>query len=328
MRNKSLFVLTFTFTVILFIVLAYIFILNRGNIFNIEYREDLNKDHNEKEAQIVPNEKLQSVSIVKEFDDINFLKSISNLDSSGKQSQFQFENLTIKGGVVPHHAIASEMIAEFFNILSTQNPSTILLLGPNHTEKGNSKFVTSETMWQTPFGAVDSDMDLIQYLKSNNIITVDSYVVEEDQSIYAMIPYIKYFLPETKVVPVLISSSANEDEINRFVDQLINFTGKDQKTILVASVDFSHYLNQSEAKKRDDVTIRLIEQRDYSNLLKLNSDYLDGPQAVALLLKYLEKIDFKDMYFLGYDNSGTMIKNNTIPTTSYYSIIYGRDLSQ
>lgn len=326
MRNKSLFVLTFT--VIFFIVLAYIFILNIGNIFNIEYRDNLNKEHNEKEEQIVLNEKSQSVSIVKEFDEINFLKSISNLDSNGKKPKFQFENLTIKGGVVPHHTVASEMIAEFFNILSTQSPSTIVLLGPNHTEKGNSGFITSDAKWQTPFGVVDSEIDLIRDLRNTTDITLDSSIVEFDQSIYALIPYIKYFLPETKVVPVLISSSANEDEINQFMNQLVNLTEKDQKTILVASVDFSHYLNQSEAKDRDKITINLIEQRDYKKLLKLNSDYLDSPNAIVLLLKYLEKINYNDMQILEYDNSGKMIKNDTIPTTSYYSIIYGSNLSQ
>ena len=70
----------------------------------------------------------------------------------------------ISGGIIPHHFLASELIADFFNQLSGQHPQTIILVGPNHYERGEFKVLTSLKGWDTPYGLLEPNKEFLEYL--------------------------------------------------------------------------------------------------------------------------------------------------------------------
>ena len=122
------------------------------------------------------------------------------------------------------------------------------------------------------------------------------------------------------MVPILISGHTTQKEVEILASNLKDFIGED--TILVAPVDFSHYLTNDQAKEKDKVTLEVIKNYDYRQLFTLNNDYLDSPPSIAALLMVMQMLGTTKMDLLHHTNSGELQKDNYIETTSYFSIIY------
>lgn len=228
---------------------------------------------------------------------------------------------SIRGGITPHHLLPGTILSRFFYAVSQKSPSTIIIIGPNHSEAGQASVLTSQYDWETPFGTTFHDHYLTNEFVSMNIATVDEKVVPADHSVTATIPYIKRYLPNTKVVPLLVSNTMNIEEIKQLSDQLARLLPSD--TVVVASVDFSHYLNANEADEKDQVTFELMQNYDYERLLSLNNDYTDAPATIILFLELMKTLNSRDTVLLDHTNSGHLTRDPFIETTSYFSILFG-----
>lgn len=249
------------------------------------------------------------------FDESSFYSGVNQV----KKDSNVFTYL-IRGGIIPHHLLAGRIIADFFYRLSKQSPKTIILVGPNHYEKGNSLILTSDLGWQTPFGVVKTNKKIIESLKENEMISFDDETLSGDHSVAGLIPFIKFYLPETEVVPVLLSSKLIPKEIQELANQLKKYADKD--TVIVASVDFSHYLTSSEARDNDKISLEILKSYNYAKLFTLSNSYLDSPSSIAAVLMTMEELKTTNMEVLFHTNSGEMMKKESVETTSYFSIAY------
>ncbi|OGY20981.1 MAG: AmmeMemoRadiSam system protein B [Candidatus Woykebacteria bacterium GWB1_45_5] len=220
--------------------------------------------------------------------------------------------------MIPHHLLPSFMIADFFNRLSAQEPNTIILLGPNHDELGDFEVLTSLYGWQTPFGTVEPNDAIINSLINNNLAKVDEDVLAKETSVSAIVPFIKFYLPKAKVVPLILSARMTQDETRTLANDLKNRLSN--KTVIVAAVDFSHYLTSPLAKEKDELTWQVMKNFDYRQLFTLNNDYLDNPPSIATLLMAMQKRGTTNFDLLYHTNSGELLKDSSISTTSYFSI--------
>lgn len=217
----------------------------------------------------------------------------------------------IYGGIVPHHLFADFIISDFFSRLSYQKPKTIILIGPNHLEKGSFKALTSLEY--------DPDTEIIKKLTDANLVKVDEDIVSADQSI-DIIPFIKNYLPGVKIIPVLLSGFMGEKDVRTLSDALKNVINMD--TVLVASVDFSHGLTSPNAKEKDKITFGLMKDFNYDGIRRLGNEYLDSPPSIAVLLMTMQSLGKTSLEVLHNTNSGEIQSNDSIETTSYFSIEY------
>lgn len=225
----------------------------------------------------------------------------------------------IQAGIVPHHLLARSIINDFFARLSSQNVKTIILLGPNHLEKGDSLVLSGLNDWMTDLGPVKVDTQLVQSLVDEDLVKIDDQIVKGDQSM-DVIPIIKVYLPEVQVAPLILSGFMSQEDVERLALAIERHMNND--TVVVGSVDFSHYLTSEEAKSKDKETMLLMQDFNYSQLLKLNSDHLDSPPAIVTLLMVVNKLNLRQMEVLAHTNSGIMQHNPNGDTTSYFSIVY------
>ncbi len=226
----------------------------------------------------------------------------------------------VRGGIIPHHLLVSDVIADFFSRLSTQKPTTIILVGPNHYERGNFEALTSLYDWETPLGIVHADESIIGALIGSQLVVVDEKTLPDDHSLSAIMPFIKYYLPDAKVVPILVSRSLSKEESEILATKLSSLFN--DNTVVVASVDFSHYLSSTEARDKDEITLQILKEFDYQRLYLLDNDYLDSPASVGILLMTMQKLGSTNMEILFHTNSGEILNNKFIPTTSYFEIVY------
>ncbi len=102
-------------------------------------------------------------------------------DQEGRKEDF----LQIQGGVVPHHLPAGFIVADFFRRLSKNQklPETVIILGPNHQEKGDFPVLTTGAGWQTARGVVRADQEIINQLLEANLARERQAILEEEHSI-------------------------------------------------------------------------------------------------------------------------------------------------
>lgn len=252
---------------------------------------------------------------VKFFEEKTFNEGVAKAKVSATPTPYH-----VSGGIVPHHLFAGFIIADFLARLSIQKPTTIILLGPNHYERGNFKALTSLYNWDTPFGLVNPDDQFINRLIEQNLVKVDEETLPDDQSLSGIMPFIKYYLPNVKVVPILLSGGLTKDESQVLANSLSNFITKD--AVVIAPVDFSHYLTSAQAKEKDEVTLQLLKEFNYRRLYLLNNDHLDSPPSIGVLLMIMQKLEATKVDVLFHTNSGELQNDEYLQTTSYFSITY------
>jgi MEMO1 family protein len=226
----------------------------------------------------------------------------------------------VGGGIVPHHLLPGFIISDFFQRLGSQQPEVVILIGPNHYEKGEANVLTSTFDWQTPFGVVNHDEDIINSLVGKGLVKVDNVMAENEHSVAGMMPYVNYYLPKARVVPLMLKRHTTLEEINLLAGELQGLA--EQDAVIVASVDFSHYLRSQEAQVKDEVTMKVLADFDYRHLLTLNNDYMDSPASLALLLTTMQKLGADTRELLHHTNSGILQGDPLQPTTSYISIAF------
>lgn len=220
----------------------------------------------------------------------------------------------IRGGITPHHTLASDLIAGFYSTLTIQKPDRILLIGPDHANKVSGFAATSTTDWSTDYGEVHS----LEYKFDTDLIQVSDDIVLHEHSITSNIPFVAFYLPETKVIPLVVSMKLNYQqtlELSRYLETLM-----DGNTVIVAAVDFSHYLNAEQAHTNDRKTIQLIEDKQTQPLFLLGDDYLDSPQSIALVQMLVG--NNYNFHLIRNTNSAEILNDYSVFTTSYISAFF------
>jgi MEMO1 family protein len=231
----------------------------------------------------------------------------------------------IKGGIIPHDPLAGSLMADFFNRLSSHCPSTLIIVGPNHYERGNFKVLTSFYNWQMPGDELmKPNKQIINSLINNDLAALDDEAVAKDHAITGPLPFAGYYCPNSLVVPLILSGSMNKEDVARLAHHLYLTLEANPEAVLIASVDFSHYLDSQEAREKDKESLEIMQTFDYQRLFLLGNDHLDSPPAIATLLMAMESLKTINSQVWHNTDSGQMKNNNFTETTSYFVISYSR----
>jgi len=227
----------------------------------------------------------------------------------------------VRGGIVPHHLLASGIIADFFSRLRSEKPDTVILLGPNHEERGDFPALTSEYGWQTTFGLVEPDQAVIKTLIEDGVARADEDALPQEHAVSALMPFLEHYLPQTRVVPVILSRFMSADEMEALASSLQSLITENM--IVVSSVDFSHYLSADQAAENDELTLKIIKDFDYGQMLRLQSDFLDSPAAIVILQMVMQKSGAEESEVVWHENSAEFLQQGPgAQTTSYFSIVF------
>lgn len=227
--------------------------------------------------------------------------------------------INAKGIIIPHHVLPGVLISDLFNSVQHLDIKTVIIISPNHYSAGNKTFLTSCINWQSEFGLTFCDENSFNSIKNIKFFGVMSDLeVVEEHGIAGIIPYVKYYFPNSKVVPVVVSNKKpNLDEIEFVSEEISKYV--DEKTLVIGAFDFSHYLTADDAQKMDEQTKDDILKRNYKNILRYTDDNTDSPVGLTLFLKIMDEIASSDSSFhiVRNTNSGYMFNQPNVKTTSY-----------
>ena len=215
----------------------------------------------------------------------------------------------IIGGIVPHagYIYSAYQAVHFFEILkaSEQQFDTFVIINPNHTGYGEAISLDTNDAWETPFGIhkIDKELnDLLNFPKSE-------IAHKQEHSGEVMLPLLQYFLNyDFRILPITIGDQTYYNA-QLIASQLRMASLKlNRKICIIASTDFSHYVNPEEGKKQDEKAIAEILKLNPEKLIKTvskNRISMCGYGPVATLLEYANSCtDKAKAELLKYGNSG------------------------
>ena len=233
------------------------------------------------------------------------------------------QNIEIYAGVVPHHLLASNIISKFFESLKMDVPETLIMLSVDHFHQCNSEGVGFITTNSTSFKDLQIEIELIQSLESKFLILKDDSKLSLDHGILDILPFLKVNFPDIRFAPFIVSQSLSLEKAREFTEKIHELSS--DKTIVVASVDFSHYLPEEIAKLHDEKSERVLlnfEEEGFSNI------EVDSPQ-VLYIARYFSKLKGADSFtVIGEGNSNDYLEEKQPQTTSYFSVLFGKELKE
>lgn len=169
------------------------------------------------------------------------------------------KTITALGCVVPHAgyiysgAIAGAVYARL------EIPSRCIVLGPNHTGRGQPLSIMSEAGWETPLGVVPIDSALAHALKESfPLLTEDSEAHRSEHAIEVQLPFLCARRPDITFVPIALGTGRLEvlETLGIAIGEVI--AAQKEPILLIASSDMNHYENDAVTRAKDQKAIDRI----------------------------------------------------------------------
>jgi AmmeMemoRadiSam system protein B len=218
----------------------------------------------------------------------------------------------IYGGIVSHHLLAADEIARFFSAFKAQNPKTIVIIGPNHFNIGKGDILISKYPYQTPWGTVYPEEKYIDGLLDSKVLSNDETPFAQEHSISALVSFIKYYIPDAKIIPIIVKRNTKRERVEVLAENLNKILPGD--AVVISSVDFSHHLDETSANFHDEKSVSNIENFDYDGVL---SSEIDSPPSIYALLRFLEFRGAQKMAYKNTDSAELTHREYSDDVTSY-----------
>jgi AmmeMemoRadiSam system protein B len=219
--------------------------------------------------------------------------------------------IQIAGGTVNHHLLAAPLDAQFFEGLAAQKPKRIILIGPDHLSRGREPITASTGTWATPYGQLKTDTRLVKDLTRWHLVNIEESPFDYEFSVGGLVPFVKRSLPDAKIATIIVKVDAPDATL----DALAAALPTDKDTIVIGSVDFSHYLPSRAAEFHDITNRAVIDAFDFADFDRLE---VDSPPTLRVLLKYLERRGAQQATLVANTDSAKITGQLDTPETTSY----------
>lgn len=171
-------------------------------------------------------------------------------DSVPKQS-----HVSTRSALSAHHLLVGNKIAGLFDQIGSPFVRQVVLLSPNHFERGKSTAQITDGNWQTPYGVLKTDHAAIQKLVQAGMFTREPETFKGEHGISALTPFVKRSFPNARLIPIILHDSLSFEDTNALGKDLAS---KFPNAVVIASADMSHYLPNYAAMYHDEVTLNAL----------------------------------------------------------------------
>ncbi len=225
--------------------------------------------------------------------------------ANAKKSDIKGRVLAI---IAPHagYEYSGQVAAHSFKQLEGTDFKKIIIISPSHYVSFDGMSVYNKGAFETPLGLVRIDEELANRVISKNkrfIFYPEAHLKEH--AIEAELPFLQrvYKDKDFRIVPIVMGNPASGD-IKILSDMLYDVADKD--TLLIISVDLSHYYPYDKAVELDTNSTGAIEKLDAQKMLEDINNHdteIDAPIAVLGMITFANRFNAKAI-LLKYANSG------------------------
>ncbi len=220
--------------------------------------------------------------------------------------------------ILPHHLItATELTKVYRGIAKQFQPKLIVLVGPNHFEEGEANIQTCNCTYSTIKGELKTNTRMLKKTIKSDSIAINNEPFGKEHSIYGHAPFIKNFFPKAEIIPFIVKWKSSDKEVDQLATLIKSFDNKDD-ILLIASVDFSHYIPHLAADFHDESSIVAI-QNFTQNAIK--SIEVDSPASLRLITRFVEQQNLMKATLLRHTNSQDFFREQKLEQTTSHLFI-------
>ncbi len=200
------------------------------------------------------------------------------------------------------------------------NIRRLLLLGPSHHYPVRGIAIWDEGPWETPLGEVPVDRESAESLLKTGIFHPDPRPFLPEHSLEVQMPFLKHFLPEARVVP-MIAGDIDSHGLEEAADALRALF--DGQTLLMASSDLYHGNSYEECVSQDKETlsfIRSLNGKEFLRAARQMRVMACGQNAIAVLLETAAGFPGSVADVLEYTNSADVTRSYTGYVVGYAAV--------
>lgn len=216
--------------------------------------------------------------------------------------------LEAKAVVVPHagYIYSGAVAGKVFS--AVRIPQKIILLGPNHSGRGESLALSPEGAWRMPSGIVGVDEEMNQaLLAACSNLREDSAAHSREHSLEVQIPFIQAMQTEFRFSAICVGTARYSmlEELGHGMARVIQSENK--PVLMVASSDMTHYESADTAAGQDRFAIDRILAVDPEGLYRVVLDKdisMCGFAPTVAVLVACRALGVASGRLIEYSNSG------------------------
>lgn len=218
--------------------------------------------------------------------------------------------------IAPHagYQFSGQVAAYTYKQLADRDVRTVILIGPSHRKAFQGASVYTAGYFKTPLGRIRINEKAARMLINESAhVRFDAGAFQEEHSLEVQLPFLQQTLQDFTIVPILIGSLTRES-FQHLSAKLADLLDRDEKTILIASTDLSHYHNNETALAKDAKVISAIERMSVEELQQLimtGEGELCGAAPVILTMNISRSLGATNGILYRYANSGDITSDRS-----------------
>lgn len=220
--------------------------------------------------------------------------------------------------LLPHHLIAGPAIASTLKALPT--PKRILLITPDHFSVGTSSFTLSDGPWSwNNATTTQNDQQTRELLSAlGESMRGNNQALVREHGITGLVVFLmQRFGAGIPIQAIAVSLDTPFADVQHLSRVIADIATRESDTLVVFSIDASHYMTTYVADIHDLMTIDAIKSNDVQRALQTE---IDSPPTLAAYLETSRLLNKKAQRILSHTNSSRIMRLSKTPwegTTSH-----------
>jgi len=245
----------------------------------------------------------------------NFLSDIGTDESINR----------VAGLVVPHagYVYSGKTAAFGYKTIENKDFENVIVISPSHREYFRGISVYSGDAYETPLGKIPINIDLREKMISESqIIYAGTEGHKYEHALEVQLPFLQTVLNEFHLIPLVIG-----DQRREFIFELANVLANtiDNKTLLIASSDLSHFYTRDQALILDNRVAESINGYKYEQLqsdLENKRCEACGGGGIVAIMKALNLRNYSRAKVIAHTDSGEVTGDNSEVVGYLSAVIY------
>jgi len=213
--------------------------------------------------------------------------------------------------ISPHagYRYSGQVAAYGYKQIQDRDIRKIILIGQSHQENFKGASVYTMGFFKTPLGNVGIDEKSAKKLLNENAdVKFYPEAFAKEHSLEVQLPFLQSVLKDFTIIPVLIGSPTRQT-FEHLVSEITEMI--DEKTLIIASTDLSHYHGYQKAMDMDSKIIAAIEKLSLMNageLVQSGESEMCGAVPVIIAMEVAKRHGANTGILFNYANSGDVTK--------------------
>lgn len=213
--------------------------------------------------------------------------------------------------VSPHAGLtySGPVAAHAYRLVGQCPYSAIVLVGPSHFVAFDGVSIWPRGAWETPFGAVPvADRLAAAIIAESREMVEYAAAHAREHALEMQLPFVARLLPGVPIVPLVMGHQRRQTAV-ALGDALARAIGAspEEKILLVASSDLSHYEDAAVAARLDRVVLNHVDALDADGLmsaLEREPRHACGGGPMVSVLRAAAQLGCSEARVLRYADSG------------------------